>query len=75
MERTTLGARHGGKEPPASAAEADSVPESVRCPGEGNGAHSSIPVWEIPWTEELVHGVTKELDTTCDQTIIDSSEG
>ena len=31
--------------------------------------HSSILVWEIPWTEEpdglyIVHGVTKELDTT-----------
>ena len=32
------------------------------------GTHSSILVWEIPWTEELggarVHGVTKESDTT-----------
>ena len=32
-------------------------------------AHSSILVWEIPWTEELgglhiVHGVTKEMDST-----------
>ena len=27
--------------------------------------HSSILVWEIPWTEEpTIHGVTKELDTT-----------
>ena len=30
--------------------------------------HLSILVWEIPWTEEpdgaMVHGVTKELDTT-----------
>ena len=31
--------------------------------------HSSIPAWEIPWTEKqvggaTVHGVTKELDTT-----------
>ena len=21
-------------------------------PGEGNDIHSSIPAWEIPWTEE-----------------------
>ena len=32
-------------------------------------AHSSILVWEIPWTEELgglhtVHGVMKEMDLT-----------
>ena len=31
--------------------------------------NSSIPAWEIPWTEKqvggaTVHGVTKELDTT-----------
>ena len=28
--------------------------------------HSSIPAWEILWTEEpaTIHGVTKELDTT-----------
>ena len=30
--------------------------------------YSSIPAWEIPWTEEpgrtIVHGVTKEWDTT-----------
>ena len=31
--------------------------------------HSSIPAWEIPWTEEpsrlhTVHGVAQELDTT-----------
>ena len=29
--------------------------------------HSSVLAWEIPWTEEpgrVVHGVTKELDTT-----------
>ena len=30
--------------------------------GEGNGNHSSILAWRIPWTEEpggLVHGVAK----------------
>ena len=27
-------------------------------------AHSSILVLEIPWTEEPVHGIVKELDMT-----------
>ena len=31
---------------------AHSVPGSGRSPGEGNGTHSSILAWEIPWTEE-----------------------
>ena len=35
---------------------------------EGMATHSSIPAWEIPWTEgtwqATVHGVMKELDTT-----------
>ena len=30
-----------------------SIPGSGRCPGEGNGFHSSILAWRIPWTEEL----------------------
>ena len=30
----------------------DSIPESGRSPGEGNGTHSSIPAWRIPWTKE-----------------------
>ena len=28
------------------------IPGLGRPPGEGNAAHSSIPAWEIPWTEE-----------------------
>ena len=47
----------------------------LRSPGQDNPlekemvTHSSILAWEIPWTEEpdglyIVHGVTKELDTT-----------
>ena len=31
-----------------------SIPGSGRSPGEGNGTHSSIFAWEIPWTKE--HG-------------------
>ena len=27
-------------------------PELERSPGEGNGNHSSILAWKIPWTEE-----------------------
>ena len=38
-----------------------------RPPGEGNGNQSSILAWEISdrgaW-QAIVHGVTKELDTT-----------
>ena len=37
---------------PASAGDVDSIPGSGRSLGEGN--HSSILVWEIPWTEEPV---------------------
>ena len=37
---------------PATAGDMDSIPGSGRSPGEGNGNHSSILAWEIPWTEE-----------------------
>ena len=37
---------------PANAGDAGSIPGSGRSPGEGNGTHSSILAWEIPWTEE-----------------------
>ena len=40
---------------PASAGDlrgVGSVPGSGRSPAEGNGTHSSILAWEIPWTEE-----------------------
>ena len=29
-----------------------SVPELGRSPGEGNGNHSDILAWRIPWIEE-----------------------
>ena len=52
---------------PANAGYASSIPGSGRSCGEGNATHSSILVWEIPWTEEpnraTVHGVA-ESDTT-----------
>ena len=32
--------------------DAGSILGSGRSPGEGNGTHSSILVWRIPWTEE-----------------------
>ena len=53
------------KSPPANAGDAASlVPQSGRFPGGGNGTHSSILAWEIPWTEEAgelhtVHRVAK----------------
>ena len=41
------------KIPPANARDGNSIPGSRRSPREGNGNHSSILAWEIPWTEEL----------------------
>ena len=41
--------------PLASAGDARDVgliPGLGRSPGEGNGNHSSILAWKIPWTEE-----------------------
>ena len=35
-----------------SAGDTGSITGSGRSPGEGNGNHSSILAWEIPWTEE-----------------------
>jgi len=40
-----------------------SIPGLGRSPGEGNGYPSNILAWEIPWTEAVVHRVTKELVT------------
>ena len=40
------------KNSPANERDVGSIPRSGRPPREGNGNHSSISVWEIPWTEE-----------------------
>ena len=32
--------------------DVSSIPGSGRSPGGGNGTHSSVSAWEIPWTEE-----------------------
>ena len=40
------------KNPPANTGDVGSVPGLERSPGEGNGNHSSILAWEIPWMEE-----------------------
>ena len=37
---------------PANARDVGSIPGSGRPPGEGNGKHSSILIFRIPWTEE-----------------------
>ena len=37
---------------PANAGDAGAIPEFERSLGEGNGNHSSILAWKIPWTEE-----------------------
>ena len=36
----------------ANIGDEGSIPELGRYPGEGNGNHSSILTWEIPWTEK-----------------------
>ena len=38
--------------PPDNAGDVASIPGLGRFPREGNGNHSSILAWEIPWTEE-----------------------
>ena len=46
------GFRGLGWNPPFNAGDWGSILGSRRSPGEGNGNHSSILPWEIPWTEE-----------------------
>jgi len=41
-----------GKESACTVGDPGSIPELGRSPGEGNGTHSSILAWRIPWTEE-----------------------
>ena len=40
------------KESACIARNLSSIPGSQRFPGEGNGCHSSILAWRIPWAEE-----------------------
>ena len=40
------------KNPSANARDVALILGSGRSPGGGNGAHSSILAWRIPWTEE-----------------------
>ena len=44
--------RSVAKNTPADAAETGLSPALGRSPGEGDGNHSRILAWEIPWTEE-----------------------
>ena len=53
-----------GKASAYNAGDLGSIPASGRSPGEGNGNHSTILAWKIPWTEDpgrlhTVHGVTE----------------
>ena len=41
-----------GKESACNAGDPGSIPDLERSPGEGNGTHSSVLAWRIPWTEE-----------------------
>ena len=56
-----------GKESTCNVGDLGSIPGLGRSPGEGNGNHSSILAWRIPWTKEpggLQSMGHKELDTT-----------
>ena len=48
------GFRHGSvvKNLPANARDTGSIVGLGRSPGEGNGTHSSVLAWRIPWREE-----------------------
>ena len=55
------------KKLPANAENMNSIPGSGRSPEEGNDNLLQYFAWEIPWTgalQAIVHGLTKELDTT-----------
>ena len=41
-----------GKEFTCNKGDLGSVPGSGRSPGEGNGTHSSILAWTVPWAGE-----------------------
>ena len=50
-----------------NAGDTGSIPGLGRSPGEGNGNHSRVLAWEIPWTAEtggLQSMGHKETDTT-----------
>ena len=49
------------KNPPTNAGDSGSTPGSGKSPGEGNGTHSSILVWETPWTEKPGELLSMEL--------------
>ena len=60
MYESKLGLFPGGSLVKNLPANAGSISGSGRSPGVGNGIHSSILAWKIPWTEQAaVHGVTK----------------
>ena len=52
---------------PPNVGDVGSIPGMGRVPGEGNGNPSSVPIWEIPWTEKpgglQLIGSLKVLDT------------
>ena len=56
LHHTGFPSGSAGKESTCNAGDSrhmGSIPGSGRSPGEGNGTHSSILVWRIPWTEKL----------------------
>ena len=61
------------KNPPARAGgvgDVSSVPGLGRCPGGGNGNHSSILAWRIPRTEEQSRTQLKRLSTSIESPLV-----
>ena len=51
------------KNPPANSGDAGSIPGSGRSPGEGIATHSSVLIWEIPWTRGGLQSMESDLVT------------
>ena len=51
------------KETACNTGEAGLIPGLGTFPGEGNGQHSSILAWEIPWTEKKQVMGSQDSDT------------
>ena len=65
--REVLGFPDGPVVKNSNAGDMGLIPILGRSPGEGNGTHSSILGWRIPWTEEpgrLLSMRSQDLDST-----------
>ena len=53
------------KNPPANPGDAGSIPDLGRSTGRGDGTHSSILAWRIPWTEEPAAAAAAKSPQSC----------